>query len=53
MSSEKITDPFMQFIWDNQCREECDFHDPFYHTHKLFGLHENIAPENCECGKKI
>lgn len=53
MSKPKITDPFAEFILNNKCEGGCGFTDPFIHTHKLFHLHDKIAPEKCECGGEL
>lgn len=48
------SDPFMQFIVDNKCEENCFVNShTFIHTHKLFTLHDKIVIENCDCGKKL
>lgn len=55
MTDKKI-DPFLNFIKSNLCADsegKCGFTDPFLHTHELYSLHKNVAPDNCECGKKL
>lgn len=47
-------DPFLDFIKDNPCEHDgCGFTGPGLHTHKLFNLHNSIAPQTCECGKNL